>query len=294
MKSTLLLGLCLLIARVSAADGPDQTLDVWGGAVPGESELSKGETLQRKPNENPPATRIGKITQPTLEFYLTAEEKRNGTAVLIFPGGAYNYVVADKEGAEPARWLNSLGVTGIVLHYRTKKDGADPAWERPLQDAQRALSLVRSRTADWKLRADRIGVMGFSAGGNLGALAATRFEQRAYPAKDAIDELSCRPDFAMLIYPWKVADAKGALAPEFPIGDKTPPTFLVHTDDDSSTSLSSIAFYSALKQRKIPAELHIYRSGGHGYGLRPVSGSSVHTWTERAEAWLKESDLLNP
>lgn len=284
-----LLAVCLLtsLALPIRADEPDQTLPVWNGNPPGETTLSRGEALPTRPTEIPPATRITRITEPTLELFLPPADKATGTAVLIFPGGGYNYVVADKEGSEPARWLNRQGITGIVLKYRTKDGTTAPTWKRPLQDAQRAMSLVRGRAAEWKLRPDHIGVMGFSAGGQLAALTETRFEERSYEARDDLDKTSCRPDFALLIYPWNLYDPKTEkLIPELTLSDRIPPTFLLHTHDDGSTSLGPVYFYAALKQRKIAGELHVYQSGGHGYGLRPVAGTTIDTWPDRAAAWL--------
>jgi acetyl esterase/lipase len=271
------------------AEEPDQVLLPWNDAKPpGETSLSRGEAIPPRPTEKPPAMRIGKITQPTLEVFAPAVDKRTGAAVLIFPGGAYNYCVTDKEGSEPARWLNGQGITAFVLKYRTKNGSTEAPWKRPLQDAQRSVSLVRARTAEWGLKPDRIGVMGFSAGGQLAVLTATRFDERSYEPVDDIEKTSCRPDFALLIYPWNLYDPKAEkLIPELTLSDKLPPTFLLHTHDDGSSSLGPVLFYAALKQRKIPAELHVYQAGGHGYGMRPVAGTTIHTWPDRAAAWLQ-------
>ena len=200
----------------------------------------------------------------------------------------------DKEGSEVADWLNPLGVTVFVAHYRTKreKNESDP-WMRPLEDGQRAVSLVRSRATDWGLAADRIGVIGFSAGGQCAALVTTRFSERQYRPVDEIDGVSCRPDFSLLFYPAYLVDKEGLLSEIVTITEKTPPTFLVHTHDDPLTSLSSIEFYRQLKLHNIPAALHIYRNGGHGYGIRPVEGSDVDTWPDRATEWLELSGLID-
>jgi acetyl esterase/lipase len=269
------------------ADEPDRTIEVWPGLAPGETTRVPGEALPQRAGENPPAMRIAKITQPLLEVYEPPAEKRNGMAVLILPGGGYNYVVKDKEGAEPARWLNGLGIAGFVLRYRTKDTSELPPWQRPLQDAQRAISLLRANAAQWKLNPQRIGILGFSAGGHAAALAATRFDERAYEPQDLVDKVSCRPDFAMLRYSGYLWNPQtGKLADELRISSRTPPTFLVHAHDDRVTPLSSVYFYAALKLAGVPAELHIYQTGGHGYGIRPVSGANIHTWPQRAEVWL--------
>ena len=290
-----LLWVCLACRAGSnplAAREPDRVVDLWPGPAPGESTRQPGDVLPRRPDEDPPATRITNITQPLLEIYEPAQ--RNGAAMLILPGGGYNYVVQDKEGSEAAAWLNGLGITGCVLRYRTK-DGSDrPPWERPVQDAQRAVSLLRSRAADWELDADQIGILGFSAGGQAAALVATRFQQRAYAAGDDIDSASCRPDFALLVYPWQLVNVDtGNLKDELTVTSGTPPTFLVHAHDDSASSLSSVLLYAALKEHGVAAELHIYETGGHGYGLRPVADSDVDTWPSRAEEWLRRRGIVD-
>jgi len=283
----LLIGLC---ATVSARE-PDRVVDLWSGLAPGETTRHAGDALPRRADENPPATRIEKITLPQLEIYEPA--RPNGVAVVIMPGGAYNYVVRDKEGSEPAEWLNGLGITAGVLRYRTKDETDRPLWERPVEDGQRAISLIRARADEWKLDPTKIGLLGFSAGGQAAAMVETRFDQREYEASDAIDSVSCRPDFALLIYPWKlVNDDTGRLKDELTVSADTPPTFLVHAHDDAATSLSSVLFYAALKQQGVMSELHVYETGGHGYGLRPVKGSVVNTWPDRAADWLRTRGIV--
>lgn len=298
IKQFLLVSLCclMLVGRLSARE-PNQVHTIWTGKAPGETTQNQGETLPRRPNENPPATRITGITEPTLHIYNPPADKANGTAVLIFPGGGYNYVVADKEGSEAADWLNELGITAFVLHYRTKpKDGwgAEPTWRRPLQDGQRAVSYLRYFAKKHGMRTDRIGVMGFSAGGQAAALVDTRFSHRDYEPKDEIDQVSCRPDFCVLVYPWQIADEKaGGLIEAVTVTKDTPPTLLVHAHDDGATSLSSIYFYTAMKKQGLPCELHIYETGGHGYGMRPVKGSHIHTWPDRVTDWLRQRKLTH-
>jgi acetyl esterase/lipase len=291
----LVVSLSCFLPGAAPAREPDRVIDLWPDLAPGESTRHSGDILPRRPDEDPPATRITHITWPQLEIYEPQSRPRTGVAVLILPGGGYNYVVQDKEGSEPAEWLNRLGITGVVLLYRTK-DGSDRlAWRRPVQDGQRAVSLLRSRAREWELEPDRIGLLGFSAGGQAAALIATRFDERAYAPRDRIDDASCRPDFVLLAYPWQLVDADtGRLRDELTVTPNTPPTFLVHAHNDSSTSLSSVLFYAALRQHNVAAELHIYETGGHGYGLRPVENSEVDTWPDRAEAWLRGRGLLGP
>ena len=285
----------IVLSQTASAREPDRVIDVWPDLAPGESTKNTGETLPRRPNENPPATRVARITKPTLHIYNPPEGKANGTAVVILPGGGYNYVVTDKEGSEAAEWLNGLGITAFVLHYRTKPKegwGDDPAWLRPVQDGQRAISYIRQDAKKLGVSSDRIGVIGFSAGGQAAAMIATRFEKRDYKAADKTDDVSCRPDFAVLVYPWRIADEKaGGLIKEVTVTKDTPPTLLIHAHNDSATSLSSIYFYTAMKKLRLPCELHIYETGGHGYGMRPVKGSQIHTWPNRATDWLKQRKL---
>jgi len=287
--------LVLLLAFTASLDArePDLILDVWTGRAPGETTDNTGETLPRRENESPPATRIKAITHPRLFRYDTPAGTANGTAVVLLPGGGYNYVVVDKEGSEIASRLNELGITAYVLHYRTKDGSNTPLWKHPVQDAQRAVSLLRANAKAWKLAPDRIGILGCSAGGQAAAITATAFASRHYPPQDAVDRVSCRPDFAVLVYPWKLLQPESeTLLDEITIGPESPPTLLIHAHNDSATSLSSAYFYLGLKQHGVPAEMHVYQTGGHGYGMRPVEGAVVHTWPDRAADWLRVRGLV--
>ena len=294
---TLLLATIVLLGwDVLAAGEPNRMINVWPKEAPGETTTNPGETLPRRQNERPPSTRIKNITQPQMAVF--APDRPNGTAVIVLPGGGYRYVVIDKEGSEVANWLNRVGVTVFILHYRTHpvpnpQNGIErPAWHRPLQDGQRALRVVRDNAREWNLKLDRIGVMGFSAGGQAAALLATRFAEDSYQPIDQVDRNSCRADFAMLIYPWQLLDQNDRLMPQLTIGPNTPVTFLVHAHDDRATSLSSIEYYKELKRQHVGGELHIFQSGGHGYGMRPVAGTNIHTWTDRATDWLIQRGLI--
>lgn len=287
-RGTLLIGL-LICANVAMATEP---LDIWPQLAPGESTRQTGEALPPRAGETPTITRVVNVTQPTMSVHVAPQP--NGTGVVILPGGGFSRVVPDLEGTEAAAWLNRHGVTALVLSYRTTADAQSPGWIKPLQDAQRALSLVRSRADQWGIRNDRLGLLGFSAGGQVAARLLTDSEKRTYERLDQIDDIAYRPDFAILVYPWNMYDAKtdgliaGVQAPK-----NCPPTFIVHTDDDRSSSLGAVLFYAGLKKHGIPAELHVYGNGGHGYGLRPVRNSQISSWPDHAAHWLGTRGFVN-
>ncbi len=267
------------------------TLDVWPGQAPGERKGEVGEEqLQPPRKEQKPVQRLTNVTQPTITVYRPQPEKDTGAAVLICPGGGYSILAWDLEGTEVAAWLNSIGVTGIVLKYRVPRRKDRAKHDAPLQDAQRALSLVRQHSEEWNLDARRIGILGFSAGGHLAAAASTNFVRRNYDPIDDVETLSCRPDFTVLIYPAYLTSETG-LAPEFRVTKETPETFFVHAGNDPISPENSIAFYLALKKANVPAELHIYASGGHGFGLRP-SSHPASSWPARCEQWLRSRGFL--
>ncbi len=264
---------------------------LWPALAPGETTKKTGDEMPRREADNPPITRVENITAPTLALYPAPKEKANGVGVLILPGGGFGRVVTDLEGSEAATWLNGLGISAYVLGYRTTT-GADTEikvdpWRRPLQDSQRAIRHLRSHAADYGLDPAKIGLLGFSAGGQVGAIHLTQ-EEASYDAIDKIDEASFRPDFSLLVYPWRVADEKtGQLMPQIVPSAKMPPGFIVHTDDDASSSLGSALIYLGMKQHKVSGELHVYQNGGHGYGTRARPDSVIGTWTDRATDWLR-------
>ncbi len=282
------LSLVLLCLGISA--NAAEPLDVWPNLAPHETTRLAGEKLPPRENETPPITRVTNVTRPTMTVHQPA--KPNGTAVVILPGGGFSRVVPDLEGTEAADWLNRHGVTAFVLSYRTTADKT-PGWIKPLQDAQRALALIRSQADRWGLQKDRLGIVGFSAGGQVAARLLGDAGRKTYDRIDATDDTAHRPDFAILIYPWNMYDAQqDSLIAGVQIPKTCPPTYLVHTDDDRSSSLGAVLFYAALKKQAIPAELHVYGNGGHGYGLRPVKGSEISTWPTHAAHWLGTRGLL--
>lgn len=294
----------LLLCPVQGAEEPPE-LPLWPGAVPGDYGKIGPERV-RAPSEAPTkdAKWITGVTKPTLTVFRLDKDKNTGTAIIICPGGGYWNLAWDLEGEEVAAWLNRVGITGVVLKYRVPRRPGQPEAlpaPGPLLDAQRAVSLVRSRAAEWGINSNCIGIAGFSAGGHLAIATATHFDQRAYSAIDEIDKVSCRPDFAIAVYPGYLIEQrvagvetnKNAIAPYIRIPKETPPIFLVHASDDPVAGAeNSAVMYMALKQAGVPAELHVYAQGGHGFGVRR-SSLPCSTWTERCVAWLENQDLLS-
>jgi acetyl esterase/lipase len=265
-------------------------LDVWPGQAPGETGKIGEEKFIQKPDEK--IQKLTNVTHPTLTVYRPAKDKDTGAAVIINPGGGYSILAWDLEGTEVADWLNGIGVTGILLKYRVPKRPDQPNFLPPLQDAQRAMSLVRAKAGEWGIDPKRIGMLGFSAGGNLTARACTQYERRAYDAIDDIDKVSCRPDFGVLLYPaWLVKEKTEELIPELVVDAKTPPMFLVHAGNDGISPANSAAMYLALKRAGVAAELHVYTGGGHGFGLRPTT-QPCSTWPTRCEEWMRNQKWL--
>jgi acetyl esterase/lipase len=275
------------------------TIPLWPGNAPGEKVVRPPESATTQANENPagrPIVIVSNVSSPTITIYKPDPAKSTGAAVLVCPGGGYNILAWDLEGTEVCAWLNSIGVTGILLKYRVpRRDGVEKH-TAPLQDAQRALGLARWRAAELGLDPARIGVLGFSAGGHLAAAVSNHSLSRTYSVIDEADKASCRPDFCVLIYPayLTVQEKNDALAPELPVSaTNTPPTFIVMTGDDPQRVENALAYFQALKHAKVPAELHVYPTGGHGYGLRRTT-ITVTTWPDRVADWLAASGWLTP
>lgn len=256
----------------------------WQGAMPGDWKPQGAESQEKTPHMGGTLA-VKNVAETTLHYFKPATP---GTrAVIICPGGGYNILAWDLEGTEIAEWLNRQGVHGFVLRYRLPR-GNEVRHAAALQDAQRAISYVRSQAAAYGVAPDQIGIMGFSAGAHLSALAATHHAKRSYDGRDAIDAVSCRPDFAGLIYSAYIqADPKKPLSgldELLPVDATTPPTFLAHAMDDPLPCSNAMTWALALQQHKVSAELHIYPDGGHGYGLR--SDKSVKAWPAQMAAWL--------
>ena len=295
MKNTLCLGLIVasLVCVRAAVAGEPKVEVLWPSGAPGAKGDAEGD-------------------KPTLTIYLPPQETATGAAVVICPGGAYGHLAMDHEGHQVARWLNSFGVAGLILTYRHRNSGAGYGHPAPLQDAQRAVRTVRSRAKDWGINPNRIGILGFSAGGHLASSAATQFNESFYEPKDAIDRASARPDFAVLVYP--VITLKDPfthrgsrtnllgrdpeeilvekLSNETQVTPRTPPAFLLHTWEDTTVPAeNSIAFYTALRRARVPAEMHIFLKGPHGFGLGQGRGP-VGDWPALCQKWMADSGFL--
>jgi acetyl esterase/lipase len=277
--------------------GPGHTvLTLWPKGAPGPGTTTGPEkdtsTATSELIAGKPLVRLGKVSVPTLTVF-APKGKNTGAAVVVFPGGGYNILAIDLEGTEVCDWLTVRGITCVILKYRVPDTGPYPKSAAALQDAQRAVGLVRAHATEWKIDPKRVGVLGFSAGAHLAAAVSTHYEQRLYPRVDAADDLSCRPDFAVVVYPGYLADEnKGfALSTDLPVTKETPPTFLVQAEDDWAHVENSVRYFLALKAAGVPTEMHIYAKGGHGYGLRktelPVTG-----WPELVDVWLKTIGMV--
>jgi acetyl esterase/lipase len=271
--------LLLFLLSVSVNSQTKELIYLWPGKVPGEPKEKLLPVFEPLKNDN--VLRLAEVTNPAIELFLPDPSIKNGSAIIVCPGGGYKILAYDKEGTEIAAWLNKLGFTAFVLQYRIpdKKDGA-------LQDIQRAIRLVRSISQKRNLDPEKIGVIGFSAGGSLSARASTLFNKKTYSMVDKADSLSCRPDFTMLIYPAYLDQGSDfSLTPELQISKEVPPMFIFQTADDTYGN-SSLVMAGALRSAKIPVELHMLSKGGHGYGLRP-GNVAAETWPQLAEKWLR-------
>lgn len=277
--------LCCAILGVSflqttfAVAASTSTIDVWPEKkMPGRGA---SEPERERPSKDE-YHRITNISRPTLTVFPAASAKSGKTApaMIVCPGGGYSYVVIDKEGTEIAAWLNTQGITAFVLKYRTPNNRAGA-----IQDLQRALSLLRSRAGELQIDPKQIGVIGFSAGGHLAAKASTQFGKRTYSAIDAVDSQSCRPDFAVLVYPAYLDDKSGGVSSDLNMKADIPPTLIVHSEDDKSFVTGSKRYDAALTKAKIPHQFLLYKTGGHGYALH--CEREARAWPQGAAKWLQ-------
>lgn len=284
----------------------DATIPLWENKIPDEIRAKNYE--EEKTIKDGELQSVTKVTTPTLTVYIPKNVKPNGTAILILPGGGYGHLAMLKEGKKVAQWLNSVGITAFVLKYRLPNDAIMTNKSiGPLQDAQEAIRIIRRNSAKWHLKDDKIGVMGFSAGGHLASTLCTHYDEKVYESGG----ISARPDFSVLIYPvismndeithkgsqqnllGKTTSLKEieSFSNELQVTDKTPIAFIIHASDDKAVPVeNSIRYYQALKRNNVSAELHIYEKGGHGFGLAVKPGSTQ--WTAECAEWLKANGYL--
>jgi acetyl esterase/lipase len=282
-------------------------LPIWSGAAPDAQPAQGPEHIIASKSlvADKPWTAVENVTEPTMTVY-PPKSTNTGVAVIVFPGGGYNILAIDLEGSEICDWLASRGITGVLLKYRapTLKVGRYRESLQALEDAQRTLSLVRFHASEWHIDPKKIGVIGFSAGGHLVAATSTRFDKRSYPPTDAADKVSCRPDFAIALYPghlspWYPDDSKSwtdtkqlGLNPNITVTGNTPPTFLLQAQNDPVDDVrNSMAYSLALRNAKVPVELHLYAEGGHGFGIRRTK-SPITEWPQLVEAWLRTIGMM--
>jgi len=297
-----------LSAQTSAwQPSPGHTqLPIWPGAVPDARPVKAPESTETTGKESLVAGRpwvaVSNVSRPTMTVY-SPTEKNTGAAVVVFPGGGYEILAIDLEGTEACDWLTSKGITCVLLKYRVPAPRSSPNWgaypQSPmaLEDAQRTLGLVRYHAAEWHIDPHKIGVLGFSAGGHLAAAMSVHFEHRLYPAVDAADKESCRPDFAVAIYPGhlSLADHSFALNPDIRtrITRQTPPTFMLQNEDDHVDRVEdSLSYYAALKKAGVPVEMHLYAQGGHAFGLRRTKFPAT-AWPQLVETWLGTIGMIS-
>jgi len=275
---TLILSIVFYTIMVQVQAQQHSEIKLWPGQVPSE-KLTKANDIEASENG---VLRVSQVTDPTIEVYLTPSKSGKPTpAVIVCPGGGYSILALDLEGREIAVWLNSLGISAFVLHYRVpmKKEGA-------LQDAARAMRIVRSKAAELNINIAQLGIMGFSAGGSLSARLNSRYAESLYLPVDKADEFSTRPDFCVLIYPaYLDSGANNTVSPELKLSVSSAPFFIFQTSDDPYGN-SALVMTSALRKEKIPVELHFYASGGHGYGLR-LGNKAAEDWPIVCASWLK-------
>jgi acetyl esterase/lipase len=271
---------------------------IWPGAVPDaqpvpgpENAITSTELIAGRP-----VIVVNNVAQPTMTVY-SPKGTNTGVAVVVFPGGGYQCLAMDLEGTEICDWLTSRGLTAVLLKYRVPVKKVGPYGESPpaLEDAQRTVGLVRFHAAEWRIDPHKIGVIGFSAGGHMVAATSTQFDQRSYPAVDAADKESCRPDFAIALYPGHLSAEKDepvALNPHIRVTSKTPPTFLVQAEDDHVDGIGQVlVYYAALKKGGVPVEMHLYAQGGHAFGLRPTK-FPITGWPQLLGKWLETIGMI--
>jgi len=296
LRTTLLMLLSSMVCIIATAEQPKR-IRLWEDAPPGAAAKTSGdEQDMTKPTDNLVGggriIKLGNVSAPELHIFLPPKEIANRGAVLVCPGGGFSILAWDLEGTEVAQWLNSLGFVAAVLKYRVPTRGYEGAevWQGPVMDAQRGLSVIRDHAQQWNVDSDRVGILGFSAGGQVAARASLAKGQRFYSPSDKIDQSSCDVNFAILVYPAWLASDSGELNEGFEVDGQSPPMFFVHAVNDRVSCMSSVALFAALKKVDVPAELHIFADGGHGYGMRETE-LPVTRWPNLAASWLDNQIL---
>jgi len=259
---------------------------LWPGTPPyAAADTFGAETTLPARGDN--VIRLTNVSHPTLTIYPAKTTGSPAPAVLICPGGGYHILAMNLEGTELAAWFNSLGITAAILKYRVPQNR-----KGAFADGQRAVGLLRARAQEWHIDPGHIGVMGFSAGGHLSARLSTHFHQRTYPPVDQYDRTSSRPDFAMLIYPAYLVDEQHRVQPAVLVDNGTPPTFLVQAQDDPIGVRNTLYYYASLTRHGIPAEMHLFATGGHGYGMRSPASRPISHWPDLCETWLRSVGVI--
>jgi len=271
---------------------------IWPNGLPaGSTVIDPKKVDELKAKEVADPTRKFYVDSPTLTVYPAPDASSNGCAVVICPGGAYKYLAWQKEGVELAEWFNSIGVTAFILKYRVPRRIPDKIHWEPMQDLQRAIRLVRQNDTKYKIDSNRVGVVGFSAGGHLAVMSGVQYDTKSYEPIDQVDKRSARPDFICPIYVSYLGDGykndKAELGSLVTVTENTPPTFMAAAWDDKFRGAQAALLFSKLREYNVPAELHAYSTGGHGFGIRP-SEKPVSTWHKHLQAWMKESGFLTP
>jgi len=295
-----ILPLPLIAQQPAWQPAPGHTqIPIWPKGAPGAQAGTAPEVDTTTPKDTliagKPLIRLGNVSTPTITLYAPPNTSVPAPAVVVFPGGGYHILAIDLEGTEVCDWLNSAGIACVLLKYRVPDTGPYPKSPAALQDAQRAVGLVRQHATEWSIDPARIGVLGFSAGAHLAAALSTHYDKRLYDPIDAADQLGCRPDFAVVVYPGYLALAeKGMTAnPDIQPTAQTPPSFIVQAEDDPVHLENATNYFLQLKQAMVSAELHIYAEGGHGYGLRRTA-LPVTTWPDSVITWLHTIHVLAP
>lgn len=279
----------LLSTMVMAQETP---ILLFPDGAPGETtKLKQKDDLSGNKVAGCPVLRISDVSEPTLTFFPAPADNNSGATIIVNPGGGYNILAYNLEGTEICKRFNSHGVNCVLVKYRVPRREGLEKHQAPLQDLQRAIAYTRSHAGEWKIDPNRIGVMGFSAGAHLAAMASNSYAERTYPQVDNFDNASLRPDFCVLIYPAYLDGENFSISPELKVTEKTPPTFIVQTQDDHRLLNSSIFYYYALKEAKVPVAMSLYPSGGHGYGLRNT-GDLVNEWPFRVMSWLSDIKMV--